>query len=223
HTNSQIHSANAQTEINSRLDTHSSPRVVPLESSVTKTKSSCILKMLLFVVVLTLTLQPALSKLSLRKPSLSQRQRCVNDGNPEQYETFLTHHLNNNIPNNLDINEWQTFIDRIDTWHRGIQSFFPEAEHRNVLGVCSTGGKIYPNTVNLCISKKKISFYNVYVNYRKQVKRVKPMYQYVILGCEKIVNKCRPIHFEANRNNAEPDNNQPNCSGLRSRTHMLYS
>ncbi|XDV24279.1 hypothetical protein PO909_028500, partial [Leuciscus waleckii] len=214
HTNSQIHSANTQTEINSRLDTHSSPRVVPLESSVTKTKSSCILKMLLFVILLTLTLQPALSKPSLRKPALSKPGLgCVKKGDLKQYETFLKHHLNNNIPGDLEISAWETFIGTENTWGRKTQSFFREAAHDHAKAVCSKGGKKYPGR-NLCISNEPLEFITVHVDTaNKKVTEVKQMNRHVILACEKIENECKPVHFEPNKNEAKPENNQPDCSG----------
>ncbi|XDV24277.1 hypothetical protein PO909_028498 [Leuciscus waleckii] len=170
-----------------------------------------ILKMLLFVVVLILTLQPALS------------QRCVtavNTVNPDyiQHYTFLKQHLNNKVPKSLNIREWETFITKIKTWDRPVQSFFlySESEFDKVLDVCSTEGKIYPNTKNLCISKKTFNFFTVTVNTKMKVKKVEFIKnRHVILGCEKekILNKCLPIHFEANINDAKPDNNQPDCSG----------
>ncbi|XDV24276.1 hypothetical protein PO909_028497 [Leuciscus waleckii] len=178
--------------------------------------------MLLFVILLTLTLQPALSKkgqtaLSKKGQTALSQQRCVNDYlNPDQYEAFLKKHLNDKIPNGVEISDWQTFIDNKKTWNRKTQSFFPKSEYDKVLGVCSTGGKIYPNTVklNLCISNDPLEFITVHVDTaNKKVTEVKQMNQHVILACEKIENICRPVHFKANINNAKPDNNQPDCSG----------
>ncbi|XDV24278.1 hypothetical protein PO909_028499 [Leuciscus waleckii] len=177
--------------------------------------------MLLFVILLTLTLQPALSKkgqTALSKSGLSQPQpkpqRCVNAVDPEKHYTFLKHHLNNNVPKSDDIKEWHKFITKIKTWHRPVQSFFlySESEYDKVLAVCSTEGKIFPSK-NLCISKKTFNFYNVTVNSKMRVKKVKFITnRHVILGCEKTLNKCLPIHFEANEY-AIPDDNQPDCSG----------
>lgn len=65
---------------------------------------------------------------------------------------------------------------------------------------------------NLCISKKPFKFFTVYINNKKQVKKVKVQKQHAILGCGKIGNECLPVHFEANKNDAKPDNNKPDCS-----------
>ncbi len=65
---------------------------------------------------------------------------------------------------------------------------------------------------NLCISKKPFKFFTVKINNKKQVKSVKVQKQHVILGCDKIKNQCLPIHFEANKNNAVPENNKPDCN-----------
>ncbi|KAK9976723.1 hypothetical protein ABG768_021928 [Culter alburnus] len=163
--------------------------------------------MLSFMVLLTLALHPCLS-VADKKKLLGP---CAEVGNEKQFQTFLDHHLRKGTPNSLKIGEWQSFINKIDTWDRPIQSFFPIKEYNNAIGVCSTGGKIYGGR-NLCISKKPLKFFDVTINEKKQVMDVKFRTDYVILGCNKINNKCLPIHFEANENGATPDNNKPNCS-----------
>ncbi len=66
---------------------------------------------------------------------------------------------------------------------------------------------------NLCISKKPFTIFTVEINITKKIiKRVKVQKQHVILGCDKIKNKCLPIHFEENKNDDIPDNDKPDCS-----------
>lgn len=75
---------------------------------------------------------------------------------------------------------------------------------------------------NLCISKKHFKFFTVEINNRKQVKKVKVQEQHVIPGCDKTENKCLPIHFEANTNDAAPDNNKPDCSKAMANTSFIH-
>ncbi|KAL0148865.1 hypothetical protein M9458_055874, partial [Cirrhinus mrigala] len=94
---------------------------------------------------------------------------CAEGGKPDGFDTFLSHHLRKDIPNETEKNEWQKFINKIHTWDRQEQSFFPFLAYNSVIAVCSSGGKIYGGN-NLCISKKRFSFFYVKVNDKKQVK-----------------------------------------------------
>ncbi len=164
-----------------------------------------ILKMLSFVIILTVVLNTCVSELDTWNPS----QPCTEAKNQGPYETFLNHHLRKDAPKDLKKGNWQKFINKINTWDRPIQSFFPFSEASRVLAVCSSGGKMYEG--NLCISKKPFKFFTVKINKKKkQVKRVEVQEQPVILGCDKIKNL--PIHFEANINDAVPDDNKPDCN-----------
>ncbi|ROI36379.1 hypothetical protein DPX16_11320 [Anabarilius grahami] len=163
--------------------------------------------MLSFLVILTVTLHACLSELDMVNPS----KPCTKAKDKNAYDTFLRHHLNKDSPTDpRNLREWQKFITKIKTWDRPIQSFFPFSEARMVMAVCSSGGEIYQG--NLCISKKPLKFFTVYIKSKKQVKNVKVQKQHAILGCDKIENKYRPVHFEANKNDAKPDNNKPDCS-----------
>lgn len=164
--------------------------------------------MLSFVIILTVVLHTCVSELDMWYPS----QPCTEAKNQSAHETFLNHHLRKDAPTEtLKVKEWQKFIKKINTWDRKTQSFFRFREERRVIAVCSSGGKMYKG--NLCISKKPFTFFTVKINSKKKIiKRVKVEEQHVILGCDKIKNTCLPIHFEANINDAIPDNDKPDCS-----------
>lgn len=173
--------------------------------------------MLSFMIILTAVLHTCLCELNMLHPS----QPCTDAKNQNAYDTFLKHHLRKDTPTDPHkLREWQKFINRIKTWDRPIQSFLPFREERRVTAVCSSGGKMYGG--NLCISKKHFKFFTVEINNRKQVKKVKVQEQHVILGCDKIENKCLPIHFEANINDAAPDNNKPDCSKAMANTSFIH-
>ncbi len=164
-----------------------------------------ILKMLSFVIILTLVLNTCVSELDTWHPS----KPCTEEKNQSVHETFRNHHLRKDAPKDEKGN-WQKFINKIKTWNRTIQSFFDFREESRVLAVCSSGGKTYEG--NLCISKERFKFFTVEINNKKQVKKVKVQKQHVILGCDKIQNQCLPTHFEENKHDAVPDNNKPDCN-----------
>ncbi|KAL1274282.1 hypothetical protein QQF64_027096 [Cirrhinus molitorella] len=175
-----------------------------------------ILKLLSCLIILTVVLHTCLSQLDLLHPS----KPCIKAKDQNAYDTFLYRHLRKDTPTDpRKLREWQKFINKIHTWDRPVQSFLPYREAKRVIAVCSSGGKMYEG--NLCISKDSLTFFTVEINDRKQVKRVKVQEQYVILGCDKINNKCLPIHFEANLNDAIPDNNKPDCSKAMANTSFI--
>ncbi len=175
-----------------------------------------ILKMLSFVIILTVVLNTCVSELDTWYLS----QPCTEANDQDAYETFLNHHLRKDAPKDLNKGYWQKFINKINTWDRPIQSFFNFREARRVLAVCSSGGKMYKG--NLCISKKPFKFFTVEINKKKQVKRVKVQEQHVILGCDTIQNQCLPIHFEANQNDAVPDNSKQDCSKAMANSSFIH-
>lgn len=100
-------------------------------------------KMLLFVVPLTLILQTC-------------SEPCTNLTKKDGYEKFCKHHLNEHAPTTTDKTLWQKFINKIKTWDRPKQSFFPYNAFRAMLSVCLKEGKVYKG--NLCISKWPLFF-----------------------------------------------------------------
>jgi len=151
------------------------------------------------MIILTVVLHTSLS------------QPCGNAPDQNAYDTFLKQHLHKDTPATKKKNEWNTFIEKIKTWDRPIQSFFLSSEASRVIAVCSSGGK--RNEGDRCISKEPLTFFTVKVNNKKQVTKVHiEKNQHVILACNKIGNQCLPVHFEANINGIIPDNNAANCS-----------
>lgn len=154
--------------------------------------------MLSFVVFLTLILQTC-------------SEPCTNLTKKDGYEKFCMRHLQKLAPTTTDKTLWQKFINKIGTWDRPKQSFFPYNAFRAVLSVCLKEGKVYKG--NLCISKWPLFFFTVEVNSnRKKVKSVYRQQQHVILGCGKINGICLPIHFEENKEDIEPDNTKQDCN-----------
>ncbi|XDV52367.1 hypothetical protein PO909_021101 [Leuciscus waleckii] len=172
--------------------------------------------MLSFMVILTVVLHTCLSELDILHPS----RPCTEAKNKNAYDTFLYQHLRKDIPTDpRNLRKWQQFIDKINTWDRPKQSFFPFREARSVMAVCSSGGKMHEG--NLCISKKPLRFFTVYIKNMKQVKNVTAQKQHVILGCDTFEKKCRPTHFKTNKDNATPDNKKPDCSKAMANTSFI--
>lgn len=79
-----------------------------------------------------------------------------------------------------------------------VQSFIDEDEDK-VKQVCGTSGnQVVPQpgrSGNLCISKKKMRVYDVYstkcsrINSKMKIRKV-------VLACDKVGNRCLPVHYQ---------------------------
>ncbi|KAI4893210.1 hypothetical protein NFI96_030938, partial [Prochilodus magdalenae] len=136
---------------------------------------------------------------------------CMPSSKPNAYDAFLSKHVRSDAPTTLDQNQWQAFIRQIGTCQRPVQSFLPYSDKQRVDRVCSSsGGKTFSE--NLCISDQEFTFTTVHVDNNCVVRQVVPETKYIILGCDELQGQCRPVHFEANKNNTGPDPESPDCT-----------
>lgn len=150
--------------------------------------------------------------------SVNPDKPCTTAKNEDAHDNFLYRHLPEGIPKNDDKDmemmkdNWKKFITDMKTLNREVQSFLPYEKKKEVLDICSSEGKKYRE--NLCISKKVFSFITVKIKNQKDVESVVNETKHVIVACDKIKkeNKCLPVHFEANINNAKPDESKADCN-----------
>lgn len=135
---------------------------------------------------------------------------CQPSINNNAHDTFLRHHAPPGSPTTNDQNSWQEFIRDKKLCNRPIQSFIPNEERARLIAVCSAaGGKVYNR--NLCISKEDFTFFTVTVDKKCVVTSVKQETKRLILACDKVDNKCVPVHFEANAKNVKPNDTALDC------------
>ncbi|XP_060726394.1 uncharacterized protein LOC132845965 [Tachysurus vachellii] len=138
---------------------------------------------------------------------------CMRAKNNNAHATFLKRHLPDGVPKTWDQNVWNAMLKQIKTCGRPTQSFFYEDDRESVNAVCTkAGGKQHSD--NLCISKKKFSFVTVRVNVQEGlcgIRSIRNETKHIILGCDKVQDTCRPVHFEGNPENLTPSNNKPDC------------
>ncbi|TSR75302.1 Sister chromatid cohesion protein DCC1 [Bagarius yarrelli] len=138
---------------------------------------------------------------------------CMQARYNNAHATFLKRHLPDGVPKTWDQNVWNALLKQIKTCGRPTQSFFHENDREHVNAVCTkAGGK--QHTANLCISKEKFSFVTVRVNVNEGlcgIRSIRNETKHIILGCDEVQDKCRPVHFEGNPENLMPNNNQPDC------------
>lgn len=135
---------------------------------------------------------------------------CQLNKNNNAHNIFLHRHNPSGSPTTLDKKQWQEFIEKQKLCGRPIQSFIRHEEHDKLIAVCSaTGGKVYDK--NLCISKEMFSFVTVTANETScEVKEVTKEEKHLILACDKVDNKCVPVHFKPNKDHT-PKNYPRDC------------
>lgn len=89
------------------------------------------------------------------------------------------------------------FLKRKGLWCRtSLQSFIESSDQVNIEGICSQNGRRLINTQdNLCISSSVILVYDIQFLYGcnlNVIQKHKP----VIVACNNVKNRCRPVHFE---------------------------
>ncbi|KAL7875283.1 hypothetical protein SRHO_G00062530 [Serrasalmus rhombeus] len=139
---------------------------------------------------------------------------CKPSSNSDMNKRFNKHHLAPLSSYGTDRKLWTKYIKRIKVCNnkRGIKSFLDKSEAKQVENVCSpSGGKLFEKGKNLCISNQAFSFIEVHWDNNCNVWDVSSVTQHIILACDKIKNKCLPVHFEKNSQNRLPNANFPNC------------
>lgn len=162
-----------------------------------------------FIIILLIALHLCTADIEILEPN---RRPCAS-GNWPAPDRFNKRHLRPDTPNTTDIEEWSKFIKDINGCSRDVQTFLNSQERSKVDQVCAaTGGKVYGQNSNLCISKTRFTFFEVRVNCNEcKVFKVSNVTQHIILGCDKFREKCLPVHFQTNSNNMTPENSQKNC------------
>lgn len=144
------------------------------------------------------------------------KKPCTHRCTPEKKDNFQKKHLLEETPKTMDLEVWSMFLEKnhlCGNKNRSVQSFLDSNQKSKLEEVCTpAGGKVFKHDSNLCISKKTFTFFEVCVNIDAcKVFKVSNVRQHIILGCDKFIKKCLPIHFEFNKHNDKPQNGGKNC------------
>lgn len=106
------------------------------------------------------------------------------------------------------------YLNETGLCNRRFQSFIRKREQMSVVSVCNGHGRplsgSYPG--NLCISDSRMLVYHVKVSRdgRCKIEYLASKNESVIVACDKIVNRCRPVHLEGYRGQ-KPDPKARHC------------
>lgn len=151
-----------------------------------------------------------------QQTSFHNLKPCQRSNNNNAYDRFIRRHIPPNSPTTLNKSVWERFIKNHGLCERSVQSFLHPDDKNRVKAVCTKrGGKVYEG--NLCISLNKFSFITVRYGVGScRVKSVrKEKNKHLILACDKVNNRCLPVHFEKNPDNEKPSEDARLCGAPR--------
>ncbi|KAL4618267.1 hypothetical protein GN956_G20692 [Arapaima gigas] len=142
---------------------------------------------------------------------------CAEDG----YKRFLDRHVITEPFDRNNAEKWEEYLTEKKLCGRVLIQSFMEDE-RLVEDICNCSGRrlMIPqnplNNENYCISENKIDVFDVQSHNTTrgcQVEHVTKRYGYVIVACDKIRNRCLPVHYEQYQNE-EPNMNADHCQKI---------
>ena len=136
---------------------------------------------------------------------------------------LMDHFLPDGAPNTADESAWNEYLGTYDHMIRNFQSYLMPNDLNHVMDVCkNSGGRQFTGKSNrfgsngrtdLCISKRPFKFLTVHKVDNRWVPRVIAEERNLILGCAKVQNGCKPVHFERNNCDAKPNDEDKGCEG----------
>lgn len=123
---------------------------------------------------------------------------CTRENYEVNYRKFVHKHV---LQTDFDRNSpraWESYLKDQQLWCRvgaPIQSFVEPSQ--NVDDVCTDGLRVL-NGGNLCISQSEMKVYDVTTTKNNDdcTIDVQPRQTYVIVACDKVGNRCLPVHYE---------------------------
>ncbi|XP_049923776.1 uncharacterized protein LOC126404539 [Epinephelus moara] len=139
-------------------------------------------------------------------------QPCLWNPNNNAYNQFVRRHIIQEPFNRLSWVDWQNYIRRHRLRNRPRQSFIEGRDVGRVRYICNGGGYpiLPPQPGNLCMSSSTLLVYDLTVNNNGRVTSLMQKQKKVIVACDKVVNRCRPVHFERYRGQ-RPDKRAGPC------------
>ncbi|KAF3697738.1 hypothetical protein EXN66_Car013418 [Channa argus] len=171
---------------------------------------------LLIIITYTLTLVHASPTMvhKIRRPSVPARYNpypCQRNNDNNAYRKFLKKHiLQEPFTSRTRWDEWESYLKRNGLCNRSRQSFIKKKDKRHVKEICKGSGlHLYDN---LCISTKTMVVYDIRVRDSRscKIESLNNDRKYVIVACDKVENRCLPVHFQEYRNQ-RPDRNAQRC------------
>ncbi|TWW63503.1 hypothetical protein D4764_03G0005110 [Takifugu flavidus] len=137
---------------------------------------------------------------------------CQDKSSQRNYNEFVQRHVLKEIFNRTDKQQWSRYLLEKNLCGRTRVQSFIDADENQVSQVCRTSGKRVVDGRNLCISTSNMRVYDVQsrkTSKKCTVTKVTGSNHKVVLACNKVSNKCRPVHYEK-WTNQKPEN--VNCS-----------
>ncbi|XP_059211447.1 hemopexin-like isoform X1 [Centropristis striata] len=129
---------------------------------------------------------------------------CQKNPNNNAYNIFVHRHIVRPNFNRQSKTDWQAYINQQRLCNRPVQTFIEQSDQGNVEQICTGSGYQVLHGRNLCISSGTFLLYDLTVDNNCIVQTLTHGTRPVVVACDKIVNQCRPSHFQRYANQS-PD------------------
>ncbi|KAM7377085.1 hypothetical protein PAMA_013729 [Pampus argenteus] len=127
------------------------------------------------------------------------KRPCEETHKKNAYNDFKEKHILKKEFNTALPEEWKTYLEEQKLCNRPRQSFIRKEDEQKALQICQGSGWNVKD--NLCVSDSSMKVYELEVEVENDCK-VKLLdtkgtdNKYVTVACDKIENKCVPVHYE---------------------------
>uniref|UniRef100_A0A096LXC1 Uncharacterized protein n=1 Tax=Poecilia formosa TaxID=48698 RepID=A0A096LXC1_POEFO len=125
---------------------------------------------------------------------------CMRNPNNNAYSNFVRNHILKEqfVPNSED--EWKTYLKKYKLCDRPRQSFVDKGAENRYEEICNGSGR--NQKINLCTSTSPLWLHDLIVNTNDcSVTDLYSRDRYVTVACDKVDNRCLPVHFESSQVN----------------------
>ncbi|XP_054483014.1 uncharacterized protein LOC129115790 [Anoplopoma fimbria] len=125
---------------------------------------------------------------------LGENQPCQSYSNNNNAGRFVQRHIVKKTFDRTSKTEWERYIRANQICATTTQSFLEN--QRRVEKICNGKGHPISNNGNLCISDSRMQVYDLIINNNCKVTSISDAMKPVIVACNIVGNRCRPVHFE---------------------------
>ncbi|XP_054483463.1 uncharacterized protein LOC129116766 [Anoplopoma fimbria] len=125
---------------------------------------------------------------------LVANQPCQSYNNNNNADEFVKRHIVKKIFDRTSKTEWERYIRANQICATTTQSFLED--QTSVEKICNGKGHPISNNGDLCISDSHMRVYELKVKNNCKVTRISDAMKPVIVACNIVGNRCRPVHFE---------------------------
>ncbi|XP_023202889.1 uncharacterized protein LOC111611237 [Xiphophorus maculatus] len=134
---------------------------------------------------------------------------CMKNRNNNAYNKFVSKHVLKTVFDTSSHSEWKKYLEKNKLCDRPRQSFVDKGAENLYMKICNGFGK--RQDMNLCTSTSPVRLHDLNVSTSDcSITYLYSGDKYVTVACDKVNNRCRPVHFQSSQNSG-PDSTALTC------------